>query len=475
MDEKPEGAHESTVELPTNEIEEKQIKQNQRKIDVTSLSIWLLVLLLFGALITGEVIASSKPDKEAKSQRMNHTLASGIRMSLMGNELQRSASDSNSPAKLKNDSRSLLESIPKNDRSVGDELLLIAIQKAFDQPISAEEIKLVIKDKSPIISLIGRLATNDKTLYGNRVKFLQSAKKEGLAVELAAVELTAPPSERSPLSSHFGSGVLVTMGIALTWGMFLAFVGVVSWVTYFVQKRDWKPLGHPVLQIDQRSAAIMAAISIGCMIVFQIFVTAGSLISGSSKLSNPAVAISGLLFIGTLIFWLKNTELEKQNLFNSLFKNSPMSVFHQVLAGFCAAAANLILVIGVMAIYSQFVKIDGASHPLNDEFSKGMSQSALIIILIMATIVAPIWEEIAFRGMLARAFHKVFNSPALGILASSFIFAAIHPQGPALWIALGMVGAMGGILTYQTRSLLPAIVMHFTHNFTLVLLGYAYS
>lgn len=56
------------------------------------------------------------------------------------------------------------------------------------------------------------------------------------------------------------------------------------------------------------------------------------------------------------------------------------------------------------------------------------------------------------------------KSPAIGILATSLLFAAIHPTGIPAWLALATTGAFAAITVHQTGSLVPAIVLHGIHN-----------
>jgi membrane protease YdiL (CAAX protease family) len=57
------------------------------------------------------------------------------------------------------------------------------------------------------------------------------------------------------------------------------------------------------------------------------------------------------------------------------------------------------------------------------------------------------------------------------VFFSSLLFAMVHPTGVPAWPALAAIGAMAALLTFQTRSLVPSIVMHAVHNGTLLLLN----
>ena len=84
-----------------------------------------------------------------------------------------------------------------------------------------------------------------------------------------------------------------------------------------------------------------------------------------------------------------------------------------------------------------------------------------------------------FRGLLFPAISRVAPNASrrvlFGAIASSLLFASIHPQGIALWFALGTVGVASCILVQYSRSLVPSIVMHAAHNFTLLVVGIVVS
>ncbi|MEA2553045.1 MAG: protease family protein, partial [Fimbriimonadaceae bacterium] len=90
---------------------------------------------------------------------------------------------------------------------------------------------------------------------------------------------------------------------------------------------------------------------------------------------------------------------------------------------------------------------------------------------VSAAVIAPFWEEIMFRGTILPALSTVLGRPLWGILLSSFMFAAIHPQGVPLWLGLGLIGGMNAMLAYQTKSLVPSITVHAINNSLVLALG----
>ena len=111
-------------------------------------------------------------------------------------------------------------------------------------------------------------------------------------------------------------------------------------------------------------------------------------------------------------------------------------------------------------------------HPAADAIPNATTLG-LIATLFSAAIVAPFWEEIMFRGLLFPALARVTNKTWMGAALSSLLFAAIHPQGIALWLALGTVAVASCILVHYSKSLVPSIVMHAAHNLCLLLVSIA--
>jgi hypothetical protein len=91
-----------------------------------------------------------------------------------------------------------------------------------------------------------------------------------------------------------------------------------------------------------------------------------------------------------------------------------------------------------------------------------------IMLLAVVSIIAPICEEIFFRGFLFQGFKKRWGVPA-GIIISSILFSAAHLD---LYNFLPLL-AIGWVLAYvfhKTKSLLPVIFLHAAYNLLLILI-----
>jgi membrane protease YdiL (CAAX protease family)/NAD-dependent dihydropyrimidine dehydrogenase PreA subunit len=92
----------------------------------------------------------------------------------------------------------------------------------------------------------------------------------------------------------------------------------------------------------------------------------------------------------------------------------------------------------------------------------GGGGAGLVTSVLLVALVAPIVEELAFRGILLRAVGGRWGAwPA--ILISAALFAAYHVN---LWLFVPMfaLGAALGWLAVARRSLWPAIALHIMYN-----------
>ena len=91
---------------------------------------------------------------------------------------------------------------------------------------------------------------------------------------------------------------------------------------------------------------------------------------------------------------------------------------------------------------------------------------AVLLILIVG-LMAPIFEELFFRGLMQRAFLKRGFPPWAAIGITAFVFGATHWQLLQL-PALVLAGVVFGWLAYRSSRLGPAISAHVAFNMVTV-------
>ena len=117
-----------------------------------------------------------------------------------------------------------------------------------------------------------------------------------------------------------------------------------------------------------------------------------------------------------------------------------------------------------------------ASHPLQEGL-RSSSAGGIVIWYLVAAVVAPVLEEIIFRGGLYRGLRggtsgmPILASMVVSALLSSLVFAAIHPQGVLFVPILGAL-AMSFCLVRELRgSLVAPMIGHALNNGLIVTLN----
>ncbi len=80
-------------------------------------------------------------------------------------------------------------------------------------------------------------------------------------------------------------------------------------------------------------------------------------------------------------------------------------------------------------------------------------------------ILAPIAEELVFRGAILRTLLKLFDNRMhwIPIICSALIFGAAHGNLPQ-FIHATLIGLLIGWMYYRTDSVIPGIVLHWVNN-----------
>lgn len=87
-------------------------------------------------------------------------------------------------------------------------------------------------------------------------------------------------------------------------------------------------------------------------------------------------------------------------------------------------------------------------------------------IATLAILIAPIMEELVFRGFLQSTLYR-YTTPYRAVLATALLFTLFHSLYYGYWAALIYVGLMALILggfRYATKSTIPGIIGHFINN-----------
>ncbi|GEM_PF-5291423 len=135
------------------------------------------------------------------------------------------------------------------------------------------------------------------------------------------------------------------------------------------------------------------------------------------------------------------------------------------------APALIIFVNNLELLMAVFIKREPYFlHTLTTIFS-GTSIQQLIMFMTATIFIAPLCEELLFRGLLIGNWKKRM-SPMLAIILVSVLFTALHawPQASAL-VSILLISFVFGYLTVKTNSILPSLFLHILTNAAAIISG----
>jgi membrane protease YdiL (CAAX protease family) len=104
-------------------------------------------------------------------------------------------------------------------------------------------------------------------------------------------------------------------------------------------------------------------------------------------------------------------------------------------------------------------------HPVLDAMRESAWGTAGVVQLFVgAIVIAPLVEELIFRGVFLSALRGPTQGHWLGIIGSSAIFALLHIAQPQAVVPLFTLGLVLGFVRVWTGRLWPCILLHMLFN-----------
>ena len=88
--------------------------------------------------------------------------------------------------------------------------------------------------------------------------------------------------------------------------------------------------------------------------------------------------------------------------------------------------------------------------------------------LVVASLIAPVFEEVLFRGMLFSSLNKRYGYK-VGLVLSSLVFGFVH-LNPAQIVTTLVLGPYLCIMYRKLGSIVPGMILHSLHNAAVTLL-----
>jgi membrane protease YdiL (CAAX protease family) len=187
---------------------------------------------------------------------------------------------------------------------------------------------------------------------------------------------------------------------------------------------------------------------------------------------DEAVALPWLLGMDMLvrlavlfgfIVWFRLRDIDWRTAFG-LRREPPLRALGWGAVFFVAVFPPLTVVFAAYSKLCHWVGIKDEPQPISDLLANSGSMVVVALIVIFAIVVAPIFEEIFFRGFAYPALKQRWG-PWAALMIVSAVFAAFHLHLPSFGPLFALAVGLG--LSYElTGSLLAPITMHALFNAT---------
>jgi membrane protease YdiL (CAAX protease family) len=119
-----------------------------------------------------------------------------------------------------------------------------------------------------------------------------------------------------------------------------------------------------------------------------------------------------------------------------------------------------------VGLFSLLPIVDDSTSGIGDGYQAALGNPvALTLFWLSLTVIAPVSEEIAFRGFILRGWMSTRLGVTGAIVLSSLLFAAVHgPNQLPVFISLFVGGMLLATMRWLSGSIVPTILMHATWN-----------
>jgi membrane protease YdiL (CAAX protease family) len=182
---------------------------------------------------------------------------------------------------------------------------------------------------------------------------------------------------------------------------------------------------------------------------------------------HPGALTEGLSFLGQFGGWIALLVLISRRKGRGSLAADFGLVVHRRDAW--AIGAGVVLEIALtLLVYPLVYLTDNQRQDVVDELTKSRGVK-LALIALVAGLIAPVCEELLFRGLLLRALRRR-TTPVAAVAISALVFALAHPLldptigTVAVVPALFALGAVSGVVALRRGNLSMSIFLHIGFN-----------
>lgn len=133
-----------------------------------------------------------------------------------------------------------------------------------------------------------------------------------------------------------------------------------------------------------------------------------------------------------------------------------------------------LVLIGLLIVLAVIASSLGAEVPMRSDGKSGGTDALTAaggfwIAFALSVVLAPVIEEIVFRGVLFPALKKRYGI-VVGIFVSSFVFTLVHIN-PVQMLSVLPLGMYLAVMYHRTGSIYPGMILHATWNLMVLLIA----
>jgi len=185
-------------------------------------------------------------------------------------------------------------------------------------------------------------------------------------------------------------------------------------------------------------------------------VNTDEIINKSTGLTNYILLASSIV---TVVVFLLIYKARKKNIKEELqiVKTSKSNIIIGIGLGISAWLFNtgLISLVQESGLFKEYFSI-------MENMLAPLSEGSVLVSLLTVGIVVPFTEEFIFRGVIFKTLNK--NISVLGTIIIQALFFGVFHGNLIQGIYTTLLGLVLGYITYRTRSLWPAIIIHMINN-----------
>jgi len=258
-------------------------------------------------------------------------------------------------------------------------------------------------------------------------------------------------------ASNFFVGALSFIGLIGLAGFFFVFYCwlFLSGRTKFLYKKSGMPKYLPIETFALYMLAMLFAPKLLQYLMMHGYIT-------NIIIANVVFISATLLILLWPVFWGQPVFAVRQAY--GIYFDSVKGFLKNIIIAPTFYLGSWIVFITALVLYGLLlehlhIQVEKGAHPIVPLLLSSKDSSTPLLIALLATVIAPLIEEIMFRGALYSGLRGYMNAP-ISIVLSALLFASIHPQGAIGMLPLTFIGIFLAFLREWRGSLVTPIIAH---------------